>query len=47
MKKMTIDLNEIALNTRRSWGEVKPFTRPFKSKKDYNRKDKSWKKVED
>lgn len=43
MKKMIINPNEIALNTRRSWGQVKPFTRPFKSKKDYNRKDKSWK----
>ena len=43
MKKMIINPNEIVLNTRRSWGQVKPFTRPFKSKKDYNRKDKSWK----
>ena len=42
MKK--IDLNEINMNVRRDWGEVKPFTRTFKSKHDYNRKDKSWMK---
>jgi RNase P/RNase MRP subunit POP5 len=42
MKK--INLNEIALNTRRTWGSVKPATKAFKSKRDYNRKDKSWMK---
>ena len=42
MKK--INLNEIALNTRRTWGNVKPGTKVFKSKRDYNRKDKSWMK---
>ena len=42
MKK--IDLNKIALNTRRSWGNVKPATKAFKSKRDYNRKDHSWMK---
>lgn len=45
MKK--ISLNELAINTRRGWGDVKPISRPFKSKKDYNRKDKSWKRMED
>jgi len=47
MKKMTISLNEIALSTRRTWGQLKPATKAFKSKRDYNRKDKSWKKAED
>ena len=37
-------VNEAALTIRRTWGELKPVSRPFKSKKDYNRKDKSWKK---
>ena len=41
---MTINVNEIALKTRRSWGNVKPGTKVFKSKRDYNRKDKSWMK---
>lgn len=44
MKKLNI--NEIALHTRRSWGMVKPASKAFKSKRDYNRKDKSWKKAE-
>lgn len=44
MKK--INLNEITLNARRSWGNVKPCTKAFKSKRDYNRKDKSWIKDE-
>jgi hypothetical protein len=42
MKK--IDLNKIALTTRRTWGNVKPATKVFKSKRGYNRKDKSWMK---
>ena len=42
--KKTINLNDLALNTRRSWGNVKPGTKAFKSKRDYNRKDKSWMK---
>lgn len=40
--KKTINLNEINLNLRRSWGDVNPVTKAFKSKKAYNRKDKSW-----
>lgn len=44
MKKKTININEIALNTRRTWGNVKPCAKVFKSKRDYNRKDNSWKK---
>lgn len=43
MKKYVIDPNEIAMNTRRTWGNVKPATKVFKSKKQYDRKDKSWK----
>lgn len=39
-----INFNDIALNTRKSWGNVKPAARAFKSKRDYNRKDKSWMK---
>ena len=34
---------EIYQSIRRSWGELNPATRAFKSKKAYNRKDKSWK----
>ena len=44
MKNKTININEIALNTRRTWGNVKPCAKVFKSKRDYNRKDNSWKK---
>ena len=44
MKKKLININEIALNTRRTWGNVKPCVKVFKSKLDYNRKDNSWKK---
>jgi hypothetical protein len=44
MKMMTT--NECAIKSRRSWGELNPASRPFKSKRDYNRKDKSWKKFE-
>lgn len=47
MKKLTIDLTDIAIHTRRSWGMVKPTTKAFKSKRDYNRKDKSWKRDQD
>jgi hypothetical protein len=39
----TINVNMLALNVRRTWGNIKPVTKTFKSKKDYNRKDKSWK----
>ena len=42
--KKKININEIALNTRRTWGNVKPCAKVFKSKRDYNRKDNSWKK---
>lgn len=41
MKKSSI--NEYALNERRTWVNVNPVTKAFKSKKDYNRHDKSWK----
>jgi len=44
MKKHTLNLNEIALNTRRSWGTCNPATKVIQSKKGYNRKDNSWKK---
>ena len=30
--------------TRGSWGNVHPATKVFKSKKSYNRNDKSWKR---
>ena len=43
MKKLP-SINEIAMNSRRTWGEFKPIQKTFKTKKDYNRKDKSWKK---
>lgn len=42
-----ISMDEIVLNTRRTWGSVNPCQRTFKSKKAYSRKDKSWKKAED
>ena len=44
MKKKLININEIALNVRCDWGNVKPCVKVFKSKLDYNRKDNSWKK---
>ena len=43
MKIKVTSSNEIALSVRRSWGQVNPCQRAFKSKKTYNRKDKSWK----
>ena len=45
MKKPNI--NEIQLHIRRSWGQFKPATKAFKSKRDYNRKNQSWKNFED
>ena len=36
-------INEIQLSLRKSWGNCKPMTKVFKSKRDYNRKDKRWK----
>ena len=33
---------ELCKQIRNDWGMVKPYTRKFKSKKDYNRKDKSY-----
>lgn len=39
----TIDLNQLYQSVRRTWGNVKPGTKIEKSKKTYNRKDKSWK----
>jgi len=41
-KKLSINLDQIALEARRSWGSCKPCTRIHRSKKDYNRKDRSW-----
>jgi hypothetical protein len=35
---------EIMKSVRRTWGDVKPVTKVFKSKKAYNRRDKSWMK---
>ena len=35
------------ITIRRTWGDMNPSSKPFKSKKDYNRKDKSWKRMED
>lgn len=40
-KKAQKKINSIDRNT---WGMVKPATQVFKSKKTYNRKDKSWKR---
>ena len=45
MKKEHLSSNEIAINMRRFF-TIKPCTIAFKSKKQYNRKDKSWKKYE-
>lgn len=39
-----ISINDIQLSTRKSWGNCKPMTKVFKSKHEYNRKDKSWMK---
>jgi hypothetical protein len=44
MKINVKSANEIAISIRRNWGELNPCTRVYKSKKHYNRKDKSWKK---
>lgn len=41
MKKKKSNL-ELSKQIRNDWGMVKPYTVKFKSKKDYNRKDKSW-----
>lgn len=41
MKKTTNQ--DILASIRRSWGNVNPVQRAFKSKKAYNRRDKSWK----
>ena len=42
--KTKIDVNQIALSMRKSWGNCNPVTKVYKSKRDYNRKDKSWMK---
>lgn len=39
-----INVNQIALSVRKSWGNCNPVTKIYKSKRDYNRKDKSWMK---
>lgn len=41
--KKTITYLEIQQSVRKTWGNVNPATKAFKSKKAYNRKDKSWK----
>ena len=45
--KKTASVNEFACNIRRTFSSCKPVTKAFKSKRDYNRRDKSWKKFED
>ena len=42
--KMRATSFEVYQSVRRSWGMVNPAQQAFKSKKAYNRKDKSWKK---
>lgn len=42
----TISNYEILKSVRKTWGNVKPTTKIFKSKKAYNRHDKSWMKGE-
>lgn len=44
--KQLKNINEVALfSVRHTWShEVNPVTKVFKSKKSYNRKDKSWQK---
>lgn len=37
-------MKPLCTTIRRSWGELNPASRPFKSKKSYNRKDRSWMK---
>lgn len=37
-------LSEIAMNERKTWGNCRPGQIAFKSKKTYNRKNKSWMK---
>ena len=37
----------IDLEVRHSWGSCRPYTRIHKSKKAYNRKDWSWRNMED
>ena len=46
MKKCVkeIAIADIQLSVRRSWGNCKPGTKIFKSKRTYNRKDKNWMK---
>ena len=46
MKKTVADVNEVAINLRRGWGEMRPYCRIHKSKKTYNRKDRSWRREE-
>jgi hypothetical protein len=43
MKIKTSSMNSLMLASRTTWGNVKPSTKAFKSKRDYNRRDKSWK----
>lgn len=45
MKKVK-SVNEVAHDMRRTWGLMKPVTKVFKSKKAYNRNDKTWIKGE-
>ena len=45
MKKLPTNY-EIMASIRKTWGNVKPATKVFKSKKTYNRADKSWKNLD-
>lgn len=46
MKKQKDNI-QLLKQIRNDWGVTKPYTRKFKSKKDYNRKDKSYLKTLD
>ena len=47
MEKKILSVNDIANNMRRTFGGARVCTIAFKSKKQYNRKDKSWKRFDD
>lgn len=46
-KRKEKDDIQLLKQIRVDWGTIKPYTRKFKSKKDYNRKDKSYLKTLD
>jgi len=41
--KKSVTTASLVTSIRKSWGNVNPVQRAFKSKKAYNRRDKSWK----